>query len=299
MKHITFTILFLSSLTLFAQNNQERFEKEFGTMKEVVKTLQIENGKLKVEVKTLQTKISVTNKNIENLQQQTQENSTVIQQTANELGVKIQSSETKSTSEIETVTKSLSNRTLFGIIGVLLAIIFSGIIYLLLRKRQKVDKCDLIEQLGKTKTSIEESLVKEFGKQTVLMETQLQLIEKQKTAVETKPNAEPEHSLALKVASEINLIERNISLMDATTKGLKQLTRSVGKLKDNLVANGYEMPELLGKQFNQGMNVIPVSTIPNENLESGIEIISKILIPQVNYNDKMIQAAQVEVSVGY
>ena len=77
------------------------------------------------------------------------------------------------------------------------------------------------------------------------------------------------------------------------------MERSVGKLKDNLSANAYEMPELLGKPFNQGMRVIVATSIPDENLESGQEIISKIKIPQVNYNDKMIQTAQIEVSVGY
>ncbi|MBS1751725.1 MAG: septum formation initiator, partial [Bacteroidetes bacterium] len=169
----------------------------------------------------------------------------------------------------------------------------------LLSKRQQTDKTDFIDQLSKTKSSIEESLVKEFGKQTELMDSQLHLIEQQKTTLQATPNAEPDHSLALKVASEINLIERNINLMDSKTKGLKQLQASVGKLKDNLSANGYEMPELLGKAFNQGMRVIVATSIPDENLEKGQEIITKILIPQVNYNDKMIQTAQIEVSVGY
>ena len=154
----------------------------------------------------------------------------------------------------------------------------------------------VVEQLQKTKSSIEESLVKEFGEQTELIESQLQLIAQQKT--ENPTNAEPDHSLALKLASEINLIERNINLMDKGTKGLKQLERSVGKLKDNLSANGYEMPELLGKQYHQGMKVIVTSSIPDENLEKGSEIITKVLIPQVNFNDKMIQSAQIEVSVG-
>ena len=40
--------------------------------------------------------------------------------------------------------------------------------------------------------------------------------------------------------------------MDSKTKGLKQLQASVGKLKDNLSANGYEMPELLGKTGIKG-----------------------------------------------
>ena len=59
------------------------------------------------------------------------------------------------------------------------------------------------------------------------------------------------------------------------------------------------MPELIGKAFNQGMKVIVTSSIPDENLKKGEEIITKIIKPQVNFNDKMIQAAQVEVSVGY
>jgi hypothetical protein len=86
--------------------------------------------------------------------------------------------------------------------------------------------------------------------------------------------------------------------MDANTKGLKQLNRSIGKLKDNLAANGYEIPELLGKPYNDGMNAIITNTIQDENLEHGVEKITKIIKPQVNYQDKMIQAAQIGVSVG-
>jgi len=130
------------------------------------------------------------------------------------------------------------------------------------------------------------------------MDAQMELLEKQKTDTKVA-DAEPDHSLALKLASEINIIERNISLMDAGTKGLKQLLRSVEKLKDNLAANGYETPQLLGKPFNQGMKVIVVNSVPDENLEKGVEIISKVLIPQVIYNGTMIQTAQIEVSVGY
>jgi hypothetical protein len=131
------------------------------------------------------------------------------------------------------------------------------------------------------------------------METQMAIIKQQKTDAPASANTELDHSLALKVASEINLIERNISLMDAGTKGLKQLNRSMEKLKDNLAANGYEIPQLLGKQFHQGMKIIVASSIPDDSLEKGTEVITKILIPQVNYNGKMIQTAQIEVSVGY
>lgn len=298
-RKITFAILLFASLGAFAQVTQEELEKEIKPLTQKVNSLQSENSKLKSEIGNLNLKLSNANKSIDSLRTQTQENSNAISQTANELGIKIKETGDKNEGKITEVQDSLSKNSLYGIIGVLSAILLSGLLYWLLSRRQQSDKTNFIDQLSKTKSSIEESLVKEFGKQTELMDSQLHLIEQQKTTLQATPNAEPDHSLALKVASEINLIERNINLMDSKTKGLKQLQASVGKLKDNLSANGYEMPELLGKAFNQGMRVIVATSIPDENLEKGQEIITKILIPQVNYNDKMIQTAQIEVSVGY
>lgn len=196
------------------------------------------------------------------------------------------------------VDDSLSKKSLYGAIIVIVALLLIIVVYLELRRRQKADKTDVIDKLNNTKQSIEESLVKEFEKQTVQIENQIAALNSKSNSPSSNTNNEPDHSLALKVASEINLIERNISLMDSGTKGLKQLSKSVLKLKDNLAANGYEMPEMLGKQYHQGMKVIVVTTIPDENLNKDEELITKILIPQVNYNDKMIQTAQIETSKG-
>lgn len=301
MKRIIISIFILASVNAFAQTEtltKEDLAKELQPLKTSIQTIQKENGSLKSEIRNLNTKLSNAYKNIDSLRNQTQENSNAISQTANQLGIQITTTEQTANKRIDEVGQSLSTHSLYGIIGVLLAILLSGLLYWLLRKRQKTDKTEVVEQLQKTKSSIEESLVKEFGKQTNLIESELQLLAQQIIESQKVANAEPDHSLALKVASEINLIERNINLMDKGIKGLKQLERSVGKLKDNLSANGYEMPELLGKQYRQGMKVIVTSSIPDENLEKDSEIITKVLIPQVNFNDKMIQTAQIEVSVG-
>lgn len=302
MKKTILSLFLLASVTTFAQNDtiisKQELANELQPLKTSIQTLQKENSSLKTKIGNLNTELSEANKSIDSLQSQTQANSKAISQTANELGVKISTTETNANQKISEVDKSLSKNSLYGIIGVLSAILFSGLLYWLLSKRQKIDKTEVVNQLQQTKSSIEESLVKEFGKQTDLIESELALLAQQKSESPTNVNVEPDHSLALKVASEINLIERNINLMDKSTKGLKQLERSVGKLKDNLSANGYEIPELLGKQYHQGMKVIVTSSIPDENLEKGSEIITKVLIPQVNYNEKMIQTAQIEVSVG-
>ncbi|MBK6546956.1 MAG: septum formation initiator [Saprospiraceae bacterium] len=289
MKKSFISFLLLASLNVLAQTEtltKEDLSKEIQPLKFSVQTLQTENTKLKNEVENLKNKLSATHETIDSLKIQTKTNSSVILETANELGIKISATESNTNQKITEVDESLSQNSLYGIIGVLSAILLSSLLYWLLSKRQKIDKSEVVEQLSQTKASIEESLIKEFGKQTDLIENQLQLLAKQKTDSSMNSNLEPDHSLALKVASEINLIERNIILMDKGTKGLKQLERSVGKLKDNLSANGYEMPELLGKQYHQGMKVIVTSSIPDENLEKTMEIITKVLIPQVNYNEK-------------
>lgn len=301
MKKSIIAVFIFISLQGFAQSEpltKEDLARQLQPLKTSVQALQSENVKLRAEVASLKNEISNATKTIDSLETKVRANSDAISKTANEMGLKLTNTETNTNRKIADVDKSLSKNSLYGIIAVLSAVLISGLLYWVLSKRQRTDKTEVIEQLSQTKSSIEESLVKEFGKQTDLIESQLALLAQQKAETPKIANVEPDHSLALKVASEINLIERNINLMDKGTKGLKQLERSVGKLKDNLSANGYEMPELLGKQYHQGMKVIVTSSIPDENLEKGSEIITKVLIPQVNYNDKMIQTAQIEVSVG-
>jgi len=301
MKQLTISIFLLASISAFAQIGaltKEDLAKELQPLKNSIQSLQRKNSKLEKKAVNLEKQIQNANRSIDSLQNQTKANSNAIAQTENELGVKISTTENNAKQKISEVDKSLSKNSLYGIIGVLSAISLSGLLYWFLSNRQKTDKTEMVEQLQKTKSSIGESLVKEFGKQTDLIESELALLAKLKTETPTSANSEPNHSLALKVASEINLIERNIKLMDKGIKGLKQLERSVGKLKDSLSANGYEMPELLGKRYHQGMKVIVTSSILDENLEHGLEIITKVMIPQVNYNEKMIQTAQIEASVG-
>jgi hypothetical protein len=298
-RQITFAIILFTSLGAFAQLTHEELETKIKPLTEQVKTLQKENGSRKSEIGTLTTKLKYANDSIEILKQKIQNNTNAISQTANQLGIQIKETNDKNEGKISEVSKSLSKNSLYGIIGVLSAILLSGLLYWLLSKRQQTDKTDFIDQLSKTKSSIEESLVKEFGKQTELMDTQLQLIQQQKTTLQATPNAEPDHSLALKVCGQINVMENNLMRMDPNVKGIKHIKRSIENLKDNLIANGYEMPELLGKQFHQGMKAIKTATIQDENIEKDSEVITKVLIPQVNYNDKMIQTAQIEVSVGY
>jgi len=105
-----------------------------------------------------------------------------------------------------------------------------------------------------------------------------------------------DHSFAKKLASEINRISYNLSLMDDSVRGHRQLSSSVKRLKITLNNNDYEMVELLGKKYDPGMN-LSADFVTDSALEKGESIITKIIKPQINFKGKMIQSAEVEVSI--
>ncbi|BBW92106.1 hypothetical protein PS1M3_21930 [Pseudoalteromonas sp. PS1M3] len=124
-----------------------------------------------------------------------------------------------------------------------------------------------------------------------------ELLELLSNNISSQKSSEEDHSLALKVADEIVRIEKNTSRMDAKTKGLKQLIASVKRIQDNFAANGYEILKMLNQPYDDRMKA-SVSFVPSDELETDEQIITKIIKPQVNFKGTMIQAAQIEVSVG-
>ena len=84
--------------------------------------------------------------------------------------------------------------------------------------------------------------------------------------------------------------------MPENTKGLKQFSKALQRIQDTFKINGYEMIEMLNKPYNEGMKVV-ANFVPDENLQSGQQIITRIIKPQINFNGIMIQSAQIEVSV--
>ena len=223
-------------------------------------------------------------------------------QATQDLKTSIDTKHSAALSETHQVSTSLDHSRWGGLaLGLLLAFV-GGVGYSWLRRRQTKaqesveQKTQALQQeISHSRTELEAQSVQELSKQCQLLEEQSAKLQVPSPAT---MNVAPDHSLALKLAGEITTIERNISFMDEGTRGLKQLRRSVGKLKDNLLANGYEMPELLHQKYVQGMNVIVVTTHQDDTLEAGVELISKVLVPQVNYQGKLIQAPQVEISIG-
>lgn len=232
-----------------------------------------------------------TTKQIDSLQQVINSNSANIQTTANELGVKIDNTHDFANQGIIDLNKTVSQNTLYWIIAILIVALLVLLVFVFLRKQIFKQKTDLDSNLQDTRKALEEEGVKLDNKLVEVLETQLKIINNN-----TGTEKEADHTLALKVADEIVRIEKNISKMDNETKGIKPLAKGIERIKDNFKANGYDMVQLLDKEYDDGMNIDVINFIDDDTIPSGKKIVTRIIKPQVNYKDVLIQRAQVDVS---
>jgi hypothetical protein len=215
-----------------------------------------------------------------------------LQALANKFELQIRQLSDKSDSDFSALNKRMSSNTLYWILAIVLIALFPIILYVWLRNKLTSVKTELSDQIKNSSEGIREEIIKLDNQVFWSLDFQKKLNNTEQTDVENI-----DHSLALKVADEIIRIQKNLSGMDPETKGLKQLEFAVDRIQDNFRENGYEMVELLNKPYNQEMKV-SAKFKPDKTLKHGEQVITRIIKPQVNYNNEIIQEAQVEVSVG-
>ena len=196
---------------------------------------------------------------------------------------------------VGTISDNITTRTWFGITGIFAVIALLGFIYIILRKKISNEE-STIDNIKSAQKELENAQ-KRMQEETVKLDTKLlDLLEKQ-ADIETNDsdNGQPDHTLALKVADEIVRIETNLSRMDTSIKGYKHLKKAVERIRNNFMANGYEIVDMLGKTYNEGMRVV-ANFVSDDTLAAGEQKITGIIKPQINYRGKMIQVAQITVS---
>lgn len=110
-------------------------------------------------------------------------------------------------------------------------------------------------------------------------------------------SAEPEHGLPLKLADEIHRMHKRLILLPEETKGLKPLQKSLERLTAELADQGYEVVDHTGMEYTENLSV-SARFVPSDEMGPGQRIISKVVVPQVNYKGVMIRMADIEVSIG-
>lgn len=297
-QRLLFLAFILFSLSAFSANNTDT-EKRIVELQQKVQSLTSELGDVRSNVTSLTTRIA-------DIQQCQDSTASLLQITNNEVS-DVKKDLSQKTSElgdsigttygkIDQTSQNLNSRSLYGLIGLLCALLIAGLVYLLLKKKINSGQ-NAIDSIREAQEKLNEESVKLDSQLVEIMNKQLDVQKETTKAAAPSTNKEKavDHSLAIKVADEIVRIEVNLSRMDSNVKGYKQLSKAVERIKNNFMAQGYEIVDMLGKPYKEGMKVIATPII-DENLKPGEQIITGISKPQINYNGEMIQAAQITVS---
>ena len=263
-------------------------QREVSNLKSTISRIQQENGRLIVWSQQQA-------KKLDSLQANQQQQSGKIKSLANKVGADISDANQKIDNNVSTLSESINSRTWLGALGILIALGLLACAYYILRRKISTG-ATTIDKIRSAQEGLE-TAQKAMQEESVKLDSKLvELLDKKIEATPTPTtNEQADHTLALKVADEIVRIETNLSRMDTSVKGYKQLAKAVERIRTNFLANGYEIVEMLGKPYNEGMKVV-ANFVSDDTLAEGEQKITGIIKPQINYKGKMIQSAQITVS---
>lgn len=229
-----------------------------------------------------QTLLTTNNKQDEAIRK----NASNVKVIADTLGVKIKTTETAVSSN----KQSIKSQSILGSILIAALLVVVVVVFVVLRKRI-LHGTNEITELKEKADKLNEQVVTKLNTEL----SELQKIATAASAPSSNVSSEDMTDLIKTLADRITFMEMTLFRMDKTVKGYKQLSKSIDQMKNNLLANGYEIVDMLGKPYHEGMKVV-ANFVEDENLESGQQIITGITKPQINYNGEMIQSAQITVS---
>lgn len=262
-------------------------------------------SELEKELDSVSTKLIKSNQSLSELQAATQSANQGLKVDINKLSADTAASTTD-------LDQKLSSRSLLGLLSLLSLLGLVAGIYWYLRKQQSQQSESLankvqsaLEGIKKAEENIVESDTKLVAQlNEVLAQIKLErdeLIQAQALSATNSGNAvssdDGDHSLATKLADEMHRMRRRINALPEGTKGLKALSKSLERLEEELEEKGYEIIDYTGMDYIEGMT-LKARFIPSDELDDGQSVITRVVYPQVNFNGKLIQQADVEVSVG-
>ena len=284
----------LLQLNNTAKQQQEKIRKLENKIREQYKSL---NSQLADQQVEHQKQVEQLTQNLEALstQQQTTQNKLI------QLTDSIELLDKSTTVRSEQLNQSMSYRTISVMVGLLILLALMGLSYWLLKKRQAENSKDLSTQVQHALESVRKSEEKMVQSDTQLADRLLEVVAqlKQSEQITKAGNQqhEPDHSLPLKLADEIHRMRKRLAALPEETKGLKPLSKSLERLEEELQEQGYEIIDYTGLKYTENMS-IKAQLVPSDDLEEGQSIISKVLVPQINFKGVSIRMADVEVSVG-
>ncbi len=185
MKKIILIVALFGTASLFAQTQNENplvnditaIQKNIDKQNKEIDKLNIKVGKQSFLIESLSKdvqKLEIANDSLSSL---TGINRSNIASIAENLGTKIQTTETNAKEGISKLDKDVEKNRLYWIIGTLVTLLLGGIVYWLLGKRIASNQTDVETQIRNTKKSLEEESLKLDAQLLDIINSQLKIKE--------------------------------------------------------------------------------------------------------------------------
>ena len=202
-----------------------------------------------------------------------------------------------------TIDETITTRSKWYGAAIAVLLLLLGGCYWYLRRRNDASEQSLSAQVKNAMDSVRSTEEKIAKSDTALADSLFEILNKLKiqemSAVangQAKP-AEADHHLPLKLADEIHRMRKRLASLPEDTKGLTPLQKSLERLESELAEQGYEIVDHTGMAYTENLSV-KARFVPSDDLGPDQKIISKVVVPQVNYQGVMIRMADIEVSIG-
>lgn len=289
-------LVLFAGLNSFAQDDSKQIEleKQVRLLKTEISTLKQNQQSSNGKISDLSNTISAQSRSIDSLRKDISKVNEQMKQTSSDMKKDISDTNDNINYKEKAMMSAINTKSVYaGLIG-LLALVLSVVIFIIYRRRVNQSTLDLnnidsqITSLKNEQHRLEENIIASNDKL-------ISAIEKQAVVVKTQDEIkDQDHSLALAVANELTRIQQNLNFMDPTVKGVSQLKNRAKAIMTTLNSKQYDIPDLLGKVYNEGDNIIATMEL-NEDMKEGTNRIKRVIRPQVSYKGKLIQAAEVFV----
>lgn len=289
-------LVLFAGLNSFAQDDSKQIEleKQVRLLKTEISTLKQNQQSRNGKISDLSNTISAQSRSIDSLRKDISKVNEQMKQTSSDMKKDISDTNDNINYKEKAMMSAINTDKVYaGLIG-LLALVLSVVIFIIYRRRVNQSTLDLnnidsqITSLKNEQHRLEENIIASNDKL-------ISAIEKQAVVVKTEDEIkDQDHSLALAVANELTRIQQNLNFMDPTVKGVSQLKNRAKAIMTTLNSKQYDIPDLLGKVYNEGDNIIATMEL-NEDMKEGTNRIKRVIRPQVSYKGKLIQAAEVFV----
>ena len=257
-----------------------------------MQTLEDKNAALESDLISVNEELSNQLTIIDSLNSELAKTNQELRALADSLNLNVANTQRQIQTNAESVNTTISDRTQKGLwifTAIAIVIILIAVIFGLLLTERKKELASLSAKADK----INEEIVSRMSTEM----SEMQAISKQISSLSSVSggDTDSEQKLIKTLADRITFMEMTLYKMDSSVRGHKQLSKSIKQMKDNLLAHRYELVDMLGKDYHDGMKVT-ANFIEDEGLPQGKQVITGIIKPQINYKGKMIQSAQITVS---